>query len=171
AATSKAVKIIKDSINPIVNNISVDPNNAGGALYLFAPNSGGRYSLQVKADGHNGVWDDVNKRWLYCFNPDGYLVHGINPSIIGVGQSYQNVTNSRINYVTYTNTTSRPILASVMSPSGNVTIIKLNGVEVFRIPANTYHSFIIPPGSNYSASLAAYSVSGRPASANWVELR
>ncbi|WP_392562474.1 collagen-like protein [Orbus sturtevantii] len=170
AASSNAVQTLNALVEPIYRSVAVDPNNVGGTLLLFAPDGSYRYSLQVKADGHNGVWDDVNKKWLYCFNPDGYLVHGIVPSI-GVGQSYQNVTSSRLNYVTYTNTTSRPILASVLAPSGNVTVIKLNGVEVFKIPASTYLNFIIPPGTVYSANLAATAVSGRAASANWVELR
>jgi hypothetical protein len=90
---------------------------------------------------------------------------------LGVGQTTTNVTGSRANGVTYTNTTGRPITvyvsASSSSASGNVYV---DGVTVFlSLCRSTYFNFvpicfIVPAGSTYSiANFDYYSY--------WVELR
>ena len=90
---------------------------------------------------------------------------------VGVGQTTTNVTGSRANGVTYTNTTGRPITvyvsASSSSASGNAYV---DGVTVFlSLCRSTYFNFvpicfIVPAGSTYSiANFDYYSY--------WVELR
>lgn len=39
---------------------------------------------------------------------------------LGVGQTWQNMTGSRTNNVTYTNSTTKPIMVSVVGSAGNV---------------------------------------------------
>jgi hypothetical protein len=90
---------------------------------------------------------------------------------IGIGQTWQDVTGSRSNGVTYTNTTGKPIMISISiegSPSTSSNI-SVNGVVVARIGSdgtvsnNASSAQIIVPNGN------TYSIAGR--FTLWVELR
>ena len=83
------------------------------------------------------------------------------PSGIGVGQTWQNLTASRSIGVTYTNLTSKPIMVSV-SPVASAALIgtfSINSVVVANIqftPAGggggSPFVFIIPPNATYSVN-------------------
>jgi hypothetical protein len=93
-------------------------------------------------------------------------------TIFGVGQTYQDLTASRAYGVTYTNTTSKPIVVYVNSEftsSGSATLT-INGVlipETFaQISGIVFRSVafgIVPPGGTYSATGNTLT--------KWVELR
>lgn len=79
---------------------------------------------------------------------------------LGVGQTLQNVTASRANYTTYTNTTGRPITVYVAwnfaGPNDSNFVLDGNNICSFGI-VNNYattgsHSVVIPAGSTYSVS-------------------
>ena len=107
---------------------------------------------------------------------DQNYVRGVNANyaatimgVIGIGQSWQNVTAQRAANVTYTNTTGRPIQVFVQShnlhQSGSFVI---NGIPFqFAFAAEAYLagqnvSFIVPAGNTYSVDLP-FSM--------WLELR
>lgn len=96
-------------------------------------------------------------------------------SVLGLGQTWQNVTASRVLGTTYTNTTGKPILIQV---SIDITTIGLwsatvAGVIVSDVKANPSYqdyvnfSFIVPNGSTYSVT----QVSGAYVAMLWSELR
>lgn len=79
--------------------------------------------------------------------------------IFGNSQSWQNVTGSRANGVTYTNTTGKPIIAAIQATtstvSDNMTIVGGGMRLAFTSYAATSGagigcSAVIPPGSTYA---------------------
>lgn len=96
-------------------------------------------------------------------------------SVVGVGQSWQDVTGARLASTNYTNTTSRPIVVSVIPGDAlrNELLLAVSGVEVQRmaIASGSVHqaissvTAIIPPGATYMISLGSGSIS------KWSELR
>lgn len=93
---------------------------------------------------------------------------------MGVGQTWQNVTVSRANNVTYSNTTGKPIQVQVgcNSNTSGWGYFKVDGVNVSSIYINASDqiliitSVVIPSGSTYSLSMP-----GTIFNLNWVELR
>ncbi|WP_370557803.1 phage tail protein [Edwardsiella tarda] len=97
---------------------------------------------------------------------------------LGVNQTYQDVTSSRVLGVTYTNSLSRPIVVSVKvnaQPSAEIAII-VGGVQAYGDNFSRkglevvwlYASAIVPPGSTYSVLTR----SGPTVDiVKWVELR
>ena len=84
--------------------------------------------------------------------------------LLGVGQTWQNVTGSRSLGTTYTNTTGRPIEVSISLPdtggqSPTVTInvggvdILVNNYDLGQGSASFSHSFIVPSGASYRISV------------------
>lgn len=83
---------------------------------------------------------------------------------LGYGQTWQNVTGSRVLGTTYYNTTGKPISLSIQlnwsTSSGSTYAIYENGSYVQQIGAsgtysNPSFSVVVPPGSSYSCSLTA----------------
>ena len=81
---------------------------------------------------------------------------------IGVGQTWQNVTGSRVAETTYTNTTGKPIAINIkFQPSSPTTavILTVAGVVVSQQSANSSYQVgvhlnaIVPSGSSYSYSI------------------
>jgi hypothetical protein len=81
---------------------------------------------------------------------------------LGVGQTWQDVTSSRVFGTTYTNTTGKPIFVSGrtsnFTSSTTVTCV-VDGVTAFQRSAapagaseNIAFTFIVPNGSTYSVS-------------------
>jgi hypothetical protein len=98
----------------------------------------------------------------------GGITSGIAPGVItaamqandakplGVGQTWQAVT--RTSGVTYTNSTGRSIVWSQQHTgvAGGSSVTVINGLQVAShvLPNGTFNtSFIIPPGSTYSATV------------------
>lgn len=90
-------------------------------------------------------------------------------NVLGIGQTWQNVTGSRALNTTYTNSTSKPIMVCISwnSTSGQA-IITVDGVSVFSSSTTgtfiDLSTFVVPPGSTYSAS-------GGNGIGRWTELR
>lgn len=96
----------------------------------------------------------------------------INSSILGIGQSWQNVTASRATGTTYTNSTGRPIMVSIFSDKNNPSNVNLN-VDGVQVAKNRGYSTtgaqgcsgvtaVVPNGSTYSTNFVFTS---------WIELR
>jgi ABC-type Fe3+ transport system substrate-binding protein len=82
---------------------------------------------------------------------------------LGVAQTWQNLTASRVFGATYTNSTTKPIFVMVgPSITANLTVTISGGVGA-AMPYNT--SFIVPPGGIYSVTSSAGTVFA------WNELR
>ena len=101
--------------------------------------------------------------------------------VIGVGQTWQNVTASRALATTYTNNTGKPILVNVVQYNGGangvfITLI-VDGVIVNRDggwpgggnPMYANVSGIVPNGSTYRAEATGGNATG--SLNNWSELR
>ncbi len=94
----------------------------------------------------------------------------------GVGQSWQNLTSSRVSGQTYTNNTGKPIqiIFAIKDTFGVGFSLVLNGVSIFNlnydIPPDMFYplSFTVPAGHTYSISWG-----GNKSSAllTWSELR
>nr|WP_294864338.1 hypothetical protein [uncultured Pseudogulbenkiania sp.] len=86
---------------------------------------------------------------------------------LGYGQTYQNVTGSRVSGTTYYNTTGRPIMVFFGGGTGNTTSITVNGTtigtNIISSGGSPIIPFIVPPGSSYSASSTTINT--------WYELR
>ncbi|MBF8729788.1 hypothetical protein IRZ59_04965 [Pseudomonas guariconensis] len=93
---------------------------------------------------------------------------------IGWGQSYQDVTASRVIGTTYTNSTGRPLLVIIAISQGTsgVTAVDVDGVQISRVnpsgsgEVGTFY-FVVPNGSTYNVR----AVSGSRTLFSWVELR
>lgn len=79
---------------------------------------------------------------------------------LGVGQQWYNVTGSRATGITYTNTTGKPIMVSIIfiPTPGLATAIYVDGKNIAYISNNgtggnyVWDGAIVPNGSTYSAS-------------------
>lgn len=92
-------------------------------------------------------------------------------SSLGYGQTWQNVTGSRVAGTTYTNTTGKPITLSITSGAVNNNSISVlvNGLSIYNgaigssIPFAHTAVVIVPPGATYSATAGG--------ALTWMELR
>lgn len=92
----------------------------------------------------------------------------------GFGQTWQNFTGSRVAATTYTNSTNKPIMVSVVfTGSGGAVFggLTINGVQVaIGSPSSAgvpyfQLSGVVPPGSTYSAQITSATIN------TWYELR
>ena len=87
---------------------------------------------------------------------------------LGVGQTWQNVTGSRVKSTTYYNTTGKPIALSLVSTAGNAMTLTINGVLIFSGNSggvdSSYCAAIVPDTQSYLVTASA-SVT------QWLELR
>ena len=102
----------------------------------------------------------------------------LNSTVLGMGQTWQNMLGSRVAGTTYTNSTGRSICVSATinssagSPSANSITLTVGGVTAAQ---GTYYAgnvnqggavfAVVPPGATYSISISAGSI---PV---WAELR
>jgi hypothetical protein len=95
---------------------------------------------------------------------------------LGVGQTWQDLSASRLLSTSYTNSTGKPIQVSVGTSGNSAAFIQavVGGVTITgsdncgTFGGRMYISFIVPNGVSYTVSLSA----GSPHSTfNWVELR
>lgn len=75
------------------------------------------------------------------------LVTAVTP--IGVGQTWQDVTASRANGVTYTNSTGQPILICFHSTEGGTATLTVGGIVLNRASNNLWYSAIVPAATTY----------------------
>lgn len=93
----------------------------------------------------------------------------VTDQLLGVGQTWQDVTGSRIVGTTYTNTTGRTIQVSAslgVVSQGQIVSVLVDGVTVVNNQTQGYSvpiSFSVPAGSTYTASSSGVT--------SWSELR
>lgn len=113
----------------------------------------------------------VNNLACATVNDKSMATHVLENGLGGSGQTWQNVTASRAFGTTYTNSTGKPIIATVFTSNGaasGVVRMFVDGQQVFR--ASTYTGegasgiSVIPNGSTYYAT-------GTVALTSWLELR
>lgn len=86
---------------------------------------------------------------------------------IGTGQTWQNVTSSRKEGTTYTNTTGRSIAVLISATAGSSgTSLTVGGVNICNIEGDSFSIVfaIVPPGSTYRLDINA-------SLSHWAELR
>jgi hypothetical protein len=93
-------------------------------------------------------------------------------NVIGVGQTWQNVTSSRALGTTYTNSTGKPIQVSMNFASTSSTsyayTVAVDGVTIVSMTTNYVcpnFNFIVPDGKTYVVSATGNSLG------YWAELR
>lgn len=83
-------------------------------------------------------------------------VTGSNTGGLGVGQTWQTVTGSRVAGTTYTNSTGKPILIAIQCSAAITLTITINGATAisFLGATGTYQTCtaLVPSGSTYSQS-------------------
>jgi hypothetical protein len=95
--------------------------------------------------------------------------YALTSTVIGVGQTWQNVSASRSSGTTYTNTTGKPIFISVrMDRDDGQLDLTVDGLLIGRTgttPGPVYYTLtaIVPAGSTYSATATS--------GLSWYELR
>jgi hypothetical protein len=85
---------------------------------------------------------------------------------LGIGQTWQDVSASRVAGTVYTNNTGKPIMVGIRSQGGNA-ILRVGSVIVARSGidnASNYIGTVVPNGATY------YLQAGAPIS-EWAELR
>lgn len=91
--------------------------------------------------------------------------------MLGVGQSWQGVLDSRVSGTTYTNSTGRPIMVSVSRKKGtNNMTVTVGGVIVARVEGYGFTDqdnlcFVVPDGQTYLVTASATPLG------TWTELR
>jgi hypothetical protein len=100
--------------------------------------------------------------------------------VLGIGQTWQNLTASRASGTTYTNSTGKPIFVSINLNTNAAGLayayVNLNGVDIGYLgqgsggsPNTLYSSFctlVIPSGATYKATITGSANFG-----GWFELR
>ena len=95
-------------------------------------------------------------------------------SSLGYGQTYQDVTVSRVSTTTYYNTTGKPIFVSAFSTSSSLALLiaTVSGNIIQNVRTNvgsgsetTTVSFVVPPSASYSIDATTSAI------AKWFELR
>ena len=97
----------------------------------------------------------------------------VNNVSLGISQTWQNVTSSRMFSTTYYNTTGRPIAVNVAAQSTNANTgitVSINGIFSGQSGANFSNAslnlfFIVPPNASYAVSVTNASLS------TWAELK
>jgi hypothetical protein len=83
--------------------------------------------------------------------------------VLGMGQTWQNVTASRALNTTYTNSTGRPIQVSMSGSTGASITLTINGAALAPVVYSIH--FVVPVGATYAVALSGGSIAG------WNELR
>lgn len=137
-------------------------------------------TIATPSAGQTVIYSKADK--LLYYKDDAGVERLVNVTAgIGVGQTWQNMTASRVLATTYTNDTGRPIQVSVIH-STSVDSVQATQIELFvagilvakmqqYVPGSGYDSTvtaIVPAGATYSAAFL-YTTSG--GSTVWLELR
>jgi len=86
-------------------------------------------------------------------------------SVLGLGQTWQDVTVSRVNGITYTNSTGKPIEVMVVL-SADYPQLYVNGLQIAQVSSGVRNVFFIVPNSQtYKVTFGTGSI------ASWSELR
>lgn len=159
-------QVITNSV--VLGQSATDTNN-----FLLDTDTSGALRIRRKSDGSGGTVLTVNSSGI-ILDKDG---NDMRP--LGVGQTWQNVTGSRVAGTTYTNNTGRPIVVSAYAnnaSAGQASIsITINGILAIlngshsqsANASNPGISTVVPSGANYSITVSGNS----PSITYWAELR
>ena len=146
--------------------------NADGTISLIKKD--GTSAGTINADGlFNNTLTSTNTNQALTAAQGKILKDSLDASSFGVGQTWQNVTESRSSGTIYTNTTEKPIQIKVSSnytPSSNTLYLYVNEVEVQKIRqdadggVNAWADLTVPSGSSYR-------IDSSNGFSNWSELR
>ncbi|PPC95732.1 MAG: hypothetical protein CTY32_08625 [Methylotenera sp.] len=127
--------------------------DASGAVPLATDLVAGIVELATNAEAQAGI--DTTR----AITPSN-----LKSSVLGMGQTWQDLTASRAANTVYTNSTGRPIMV-VISGGGGVNIL-VNAVAILLTPAGIVVStFIVPHGATYKWDSAGGTIN------RWSELR
>ena len=147
----------KDYISLVDNNLA-DPNGTNTTWAVYA----GQGSVPAATSTTTGTVKLVNS--LASTATDAALTaaqgKALNGKMLGVDQTWQDMTGVRSNGVTYTNNTGKPIqIYAYQAPNG--TTMTISGVT-FPVHGNSMICVVIPDGTTYS-------IAGQ--TSKWLELR
>jgi hypothetical protein len=147
------------TISGTVTSVTAGTGLSGGTFSttgtISMPNTGPGASSYTNAS----ITIDAQGRVTSASNGDG---------VVGVGQTWQDLTLTRVPGITYTNSTGRPIQVMILTNAFLGIFLTIGGVTVMDVPSmvnsvNTL-SFIVPNGQNYRLA-TSYGISA------WCELR
>lgn len=121
----------------------------------------------------NYIKNDRVKQSTGASTTDVMSQKAVSDQLIGVGQTWQDVTGSRVAGTTYTNTTGRTIAVCLeVSSTGTVdlTTVRVGGVTIYSKDSGVASmgiliSFLVPAGSTYDVTVSLSTIT------RWVELR
>lgn len=133
-------------------SIKVNNDTANGSVEIKAPNVAGDYAVTTPNRNCTIAGEDI---------------------VLGVNQTWQDVTASRTLGTTYTNTTGKPIMVIVSNTytSGSSISLTIGGVLFYNkgtqagVSLIASSDFIVPNGVTYSITM------GNTAISKWMELR
>ena len=170
--TTKDVIVVHDGVTvggfPVASKA-----NADGTISLIKKD--GTSAGTINANGlFNNTLTSTNTNQALTAAQGKVLKDLINSSAFGIGQTWQNVTSSRLSDTVYTNTTGKTIIVKVSSgytSSGNTMYLYVDGNEVQQIrngaefgSVNTWATLEVPSGATYRITSSA-------SFTNWSELR
>ena len=136
---------------------SSDPDTDGGVNWELIP-------TQAKVDAKAAISGQAFTGNISAPNLSGTNTGDQTLSEIGVGQTWQDVSGSRVQNTNYTNSTGKPIMVSIRTDTGTLDVdaLLVDGVGVGSESANALASnqFIVPNGSVYrinSSGILAWS--------------
>jgi hypothetical protein len=139
---------------------SSDPDTDGGFNWELIP-------TQAKVDAKAAISGQAFSGNISAPNLSGTNTGDQTLNEIGVGQTWQDVSGSRSDGVTYTNSTGKPIGISINQVADGIVLLFIDGIQVAYMDgirgASLTLSSIVPAG-------AVYRVSGASVS-SWFELR
>lgn len=160
----------KDYISLVDNNLA-DPNGTNTTWAVYA----GQGSVPTATSTTTGTVKLVNS--LASTATDAALTaaqgKALNDKMIGIDQTWQNVTSSRVGGSTYTNNTGKPITVIVSIRDANVfsgVLVRVGGVTIIDVDdvgaqGTTPYTFIVPNNTSYSVTINANTIR------HWSELR
>lgn len=172
--TTKDVPVVHDGVT--VGGFPVATRaNADGTISLIKKD--GTSAGTINANGlFNNTLTSTNTNQALTAAQGKVLKDTLDTAVsssFGVGQTYSDVTDSRVSGTTYTNSTGKPIVVSVTADGGTNCYVKiLTGTLVLAHNRNTYSSgapsvcatSVIPHGTSYKVEYSGNYII-------WAELR
>lgn len=143
--------------------------SAPGAIGSATPNTGAFTTLSAttfsassisslttplsRANGGTGLSAAGTSGFVLTSNGTNWT-SALNPTI-GVGQTWQDMSASRTSGVTYTNSTSKPIMVNIGENTNSGATLLVDGVQVAQssiVGGDATMSAIVPVGSTYVAT-------------------
>lgn len=160
----------KDYISLVDNNLA-DPNGTNTTWAVYA----GQGSVPTATSTTTGTVKLVNS--LASTATDAALTaaqgKALNDKMIGIDQTWQNLTSSRSSGSTYTNNTGKPITVIVSIRDANIfsgVLVYVGGVVIINVDdvgaqGTTPYTFIVPNNTSYLVNVNSNTIR------QWAELR